>query len=65
MALDPALVVAHDRLAVTGKRDRLDSELCLLAHFAHHRLMKCLAGFDCAAGQRVTIERRHARAPHH
>ena len=57
-------LVAHDRFAVSGERNRLDVERGFLAHFANNRVGKRLADFDGAAGQGVKVERWLARSPH-
>src|SRR6185437_10865538 len=65
MPFDAALRVAHDHVALAGEPDRLDLELRLLTHLAHHGVMQGLAKLHGAARQRVEVLRRHARAPHH
>ena len=61
MALDPAGVIAHDRLPVAGEDDRLDGKAGLLANLADDRLLQSLAEFDDAAGERVEAVRRRPR----
>src|SRR5690349_25115965 len=65
MPLNTVLRIACDHLAMTGERYRFDVERRFLAHFAHHRIDERFAGLNSAAGQRVEIERRFARAAHH
>ena len=51
MALDPAFVVAHDRFAVPGERNRLDVKRGFFAHLANNRIGKLFSDLNDAARQ--------------
>ena len=53
MPFDPLIVVAHDDLAVTGKRDRFDDQPGLLLDLPPQRFGQRFAALDNASRQGV------------
>src|SRR6185437_2030594 len=61
---DALLCIAHDHLAMAGKRDRLDRKSGLLGDLPVHRLNQGLANLYDAARQRIDAVCGSARPPH-